>query len=497
MAEREAPKIVYNAVPTLAKFHASNALYRGVMGPVRSGKSTGMCFEIMRRAIEQQPYKGIRRTRWAVVRNTYPELRDTTLKTWLMWFQEDQFGKFNLQRMQHNIRFSLPDDTIVETEVLFRALDRPDDVRKLLSLELTGAWTNETREIPKAIIDALGDRVGQFPSKHEGGCTWRGVIMDTNPPDEDHWYYKLAEEERPPGWEFFRQPGALIEREGKFLPNPAAENIKNLNEGHDYYLSRVAGKSIDYIRVYYCAQYGFVIDGKPVIHEYVDAVHCALEPIQPNRNLTVYVGLDFGLTPAALFAQRYPNGRWAWIDELVSEDMGITRFAEILQTKIHREYPGFEFEFYGDPAGNQRMQTDEKTCFQILHAKGIPAVPAPTNDFTVRREAIAVPLSRLIDGQPGLIVSPKCKYARKGLAGGYCYKRLKVAGDERYRDKPDKTIYSHVVDAGGYAMVGGGEGNKVVSNAAGMTAEQARRLYQRHLPPDAQQYIHFDFGGAF
>lgn len=487
--------INYKPTPTLKRFHKSDAFMRVVIGPVRSGKSTAMCMEIMRRACQQRAFKGVRHSRWAIVRNTYPELRDTTLKTWLMWFPEEHFGKFNWQQMTHHVEFYLQDGTLVRAEVLFRALDRPNDVRKLLSLELTGGWINEAREVPKAIVDALGDRVGQYPSKMIGGCTWRGVMLDTNPPDEDHWLYKLAEEERPEGWDFFKQPGALIEKDGKFLPNPAAENIENLNEGHNYYLTRLAGKSPDYIRVYYCAQYGFVIDGKPVFPEYVDAVHCSHEILKPERDLPVYIGLDFGLTPAALFAQRLINGRWIWIDELVSDNMGISRFAELLGNKIHREYPGFEFKIYGDPAGQQRAQTDEKTCFQILHAKGIQAVPAPTNDWTTRREAIAVPLSRLIDGKPGLIISPKCKMARKGLAGGYCYKRLQVVGDERYRDKPDKNIYSHVIDAAGYAMLGGGEGNRIVTGEQSMTPEEARKLYIQNLPPDAREYINFDFGG--
>ena len=73
-------------------------------------------------------------------------------------------------------------------EVLFRALDRPADVKKLLSLELTGAWVNEAREVPKAIIDGLQGRVGRYPSMREGGCTWSGLMMDTNPPPDRDCY---------------------------------------------------------------------------------------------------------------------------------------------------------------------------------------------------------------------------------------------------------------------------------------------------------------------
>lgn len=447
----------YTAVPTLRKVHRDSSFYRGVMGPVRSGKSTGMSMEIMRRVMEQRAGKdGIRRSIWAIVRNTYGELRDTTLKTWMMWFPQEYFGKFNRQEMIHRLDFN-----DVYAEVMFRALDRPDDVAKLLSMELTGAWVNEAREVPKAIVDTLGDRVGQYPPPARGGCSWSGVMMDSNPPDEDHWWYKLAEEERPEGWQFFRQPGGLVERGLEFYINPKAENLNNLNEGADYYLKRLPGKSKDYIRVYYCAQYGFVIDGKPVIPEYIDAVHCATEPLTPVQGVKLYIGLDFGLTPAAIFMQRLPSGRWIWLDELCAEDMGISRFADVLKPKIANEYRGFEIEIYGDPSGDYRAPTDERTPFQILDVKGIKAIPAPTNDFTIRRESIAVPLQRFIGGKPGLMISPKCKRARKGLAGGYCYRRMKVSGDERFHDKPDKNLYSHPVEAGGYALLGGGEGEQL------------------------------------
>ena len=451
----------YHIHRTLQRFHDSEAFYRGVKGPVGSGKSTAMCFEIMIKAGEQSPNKdGVRKTRWAIIRNTYRELEDTTLKTWLHCFPEDKYGRFNQQHMTHHIKGPTTD-----IEVMFRALDRPDDIKKLLSLELTGGWINEAREVPKGVVDALGDRVGRYPAEDDGGPTWHGVIMDTNAPDDDHWWYRLAEEETPEDWAFWNQPGGLIETsDGVFEDNPDAENIANLPErnGKSYYQTRKGGKTDAYIRVYYCNQYGFVQEGKPVYPEYFDHAHCFKENIEVDPNATVYVGIDFGLTPAAVFGQRTINGRWVWIDELVTEDMGASRFAEILGQKIRSEYRDCKFEIYGDPAGDQRAQTDETTPFQILRAKGVDAYPAPSNDAVLRHEAVAVPLGRLIDGHPGLLVSPKCKMVRKGLAGGYHYKRIQVAGDERFHDKPDKNKYSHPVEAGEYMMLGAGEGYSLI-----------------------------------
>ncbi|KKM66658.1 hypothetical protein LCGC14_1479040, partial [marine sediment metagenome] len=214
---------------------------------------------------------------------TYRELLDTTVKTWLDWFREEHVGRFNKHSMTHNMRWN-----DIDCEVLFRALDRPGDISKLLSMELTGAWVNEAREVPKGVIDTLGDRVGQFPAKKDGGCTWEGVLLDTNPPDDDHWWYEMAEEQEydgipvdPSAWQFFRQAGGIMEVDGKFIPNPDAENIGNLNQGAGYYLKRLPGKKKSYIRVYYCAQYGYVQEGKPVHEEYVEHVHCAKEVIWP------------------------------------------------------------------------------------------------------------------------------------------------------------------------------------------------------------------------
>jgi hypothetical protein len=272
----------------------------------------------------------------------------------------------------------------------------------------------------------------------------------------------MAEEDRPPGWEFFSQPGALIPFEDTFRPNPLAENAHNLNEGMDYYLTRMHGKKRDYVLVYYCAQYGFVQEGKPVWQEYVDDVHCAKHIIPPVNGLKIYVGLDFGLTPAAIFGQRMPNGRWIIIDELCATDMGITNFCKLLKPHIQDNYSEFEFKFTGDPAGDKRSEVDEKTPFQILKKNKIPAKPAPTNDFMVRRDAVGNALTRMVDGKPGLMISPKCRNLRKGMAGAYAFKRVQVSGAERFHDKPDKNQYSHPCDGLQYMMLGAGEGDMVI-----------------------------------
>ena len=470
-------KLDFSSAPTIARFFKSDAFVRGLMGPVGSGKSYACCAEIFRRAVQQRPSPrdGVKYSRWAIVRNTHPMLRTTTLKTWLELLPEHVWGPVKYSPpITHHITLPPRDGAAgIDMEVLFLALDDPKDVRKLLSLELTGAWVNEARELPKAVVDGLTHRVGRYPTKADGGPSWRGVIMDSNPMDDDHWYYRLAEKDRPTGrfaWDFFRQPGGVLEVPLEELPeempeaqgyihqagrwwqtNPKAENLRNLPTG--YYDQLLGGKNLDWIQCYAKGEYTFVQEGRPVWPEFNDQMMAA--DLEPEPNVPVHIGLDFGLTPAAVFAQKLPDGRWHVLHELVSFDMGLERFCSMLKSDIEARFPRMEMLVWGDPAGSQRDQIFETTAFDHLKTHGILARPTATNEFRTRREALAIPMGRLIDGKPGFMIDRRCLKLRKSLGGGYHFKRLAIgAGQERFRDVPDKNEHSHVGDAAGYCLLG-------------------------------------------
>ncbi|MDH5258191.1 MAG: hypothetical protein OEX07_09280, partial [Gammaproteobacteria bacterium] len=116
-------------------------------------------------------------------------------------------------------------------------------------------------------------------------------------------------------------------------------------------------------------------------------------------------------------------------------------------------FPGMKFISYGDPGGAQRAQTDERTAIDILNQLGIKTEEAKTNLFTPRRDAVGNQLSRLVDGEPAFIIDPSNKMLIKGMNGSYKFKRIAVAGDERFKDEPDKNMYSHVCEALQYPML--------------------------------------------
>ena len=110
---------------------------------------------------------------------------------------------------------------------------------------------------------------------------------------------------------------------------------------------------------------------------------------------------------------------------------------------------------------------------------------APSQDLTLRRAAVVSCLTRLVDGKPGLVVSPACRTLRTGFQGAYCYRRLRVTGDERYTDKPDKNKFSHPHDALQYLLSGAGEGRAVLGKerrkrAAASRPTKANSKYEIH-----------------
>lgn len=499
------PSFYFDAAPTIGQFITdSESLFRVVIGPVGSGKTTGMCCEVMRIADMQLCYPGdaYKRARIAIIRNTTPELKTTTINTWKDWFPEEACGPIVWSSpIKHKIirrpqgRPGDPDfKPGLNLEVLFLALDKPKDVKKLRSLELTAAYINEISEVPYQILNMLKRRVGRYPAAREiDGRKYEAVracvIADSNAMDEDHWLFKLKEEQ-PVGWTFFVQPPAILEVEDHtkikvrcvepdpryraklfhveqvikaagrlWVVNPEAENIKYLRT--NYYYDQVSGSDLPSIRRDLQAKFVYVQDGRPVVSNYHDETFAVDDlPLLKDRDLLA--GLDVGggtLNPACILAQRSRRGTWLLHAEIVPDEMGVENFHRAIRQALPEIAPGFEIaKAYADPACIKRDELYEVQIKDFLSAKGIPVMEAPTNDIRARIDAWHMVFNRFIDGRPGVLINKKrCPRLRRGLAGGWFFKRMQVAGEERYRDMPIKNEYSHPCDAGGYLLLGGGE----------------------------------------
>lgn len=495
-------EIKYIPSKTAAKFHKSRKVVKAFMGPIGNGKTSAAINELLMIAFQQWPNSsGVRKTRFVIVRNTFPELSTTTLRSWKQWVPESICPIVMNPVIQGKLVSNLGDGTSIDIEVIFLPLNSDDDVSKLMSLECTAIYINEAKYIPYSAVVGARGRIGRYPAEADGyqdtatykaprgedgnirACRRKHLIMDTNPPDTDHWWYHLSRNGYLPNTEnieqakkdtaeifdFFDGPPPLIRQaDGSYLPNPEAENISHLSDGYKYYHDMIAGNTQDYINVNILGMYGSVKSGKPVYPQFNYEFHVSKEHFFPLQGVPIGLGWDFGLMPSLTIGQLGAKGQLRIIAELCGEDIDVRSFArDIVKPYLERHFKGCEVAFsLGDPSGNFRGEGEGKSAIGILNDDyvdgterldmGFVTDPAPTNDPTKRVDAVVRFLSKITsDGKAGFVIDKRCRMLIKGFEGGFCYERKKVGGSEGlYRDKPDKGKYSHIHDSLMYLCLG-------------------------------------------
>ena len=421
-----------------------------------SGKSSTCIMEIMLTGMRQKKVDGVRKSKVLVVRSTYPQLVATTIPDWKQWVDPEQFPVIMSSPMRCHVKQRLSDGSWMDMEVEFLALDEITDDEKLKSYNITFAWVNEASGIQHYhLISTLLSRCGRYPHKRDGGPTWAGLLMDTNPPSDRHWWHEKFEVEKPPGWEHFRQPGAVIwdASNDKWVLNDGdeapAENIDNLGMGWEYYRRLINGNDDQWIRVFLAGEYGANIAGKPVYPSFKDTVHVSNLVLTPDRNLQVIFAFDWGLNPALSVQQVNQMGQLVILDELDPEDIDLETFMEehVVPLRANR-YQGCRIIGVGDPAGRGRSGLDKRTPFIVVKSYGIECVPAVDNDSVVTRTDC---LKSFLARRNGLLISSQCKTHIQGFRGSYHFKIGNTADVES--QQPVKNHHSHTMNACEYGAM--------------------------------------------
>lgn len=446
----------FEASPTGSQFIAGRSFIKGVMGPVGGGKSTIAFFELLSRAFSQEPYNGVRRTKFIVLRNTMAQLKATVkplIDQWMVQMPPSPMGQWRLTDMTFEIRARLPDQTVLHTEFVLMAADTPDDVRRLLSVECSAAWVEEAREVDPEVFAGLQGRTARFPNRASGGVTYPGVIFSTNPPPLGGFWHELIT--RPPkNTQIFIQPSALLE-DGSI--NPEAENLKHLDP--DYYDNLVAANTDAWVDVYLRNNFGPGNMGQPVFKaSFRRDFHVSKSPLNAVTQSTspLIVGMDNGLQAAATIMQRDARGRVNVLDVCYvpeEQTMGVESFLERKLVPLLKENYPFKPEnvvFLLDPACFQRSQVDEKTIAQAVMNYGFTVRKAPTNDPERRISAVEALFSRQIDGAAAILIDQRCSYLIEALEWGYRYKVTK-SGETTLT--PEKSHHSHLADSMQYAAL--------------------------------------------
>ena len=474
--------IIYEAPPTCAHFMKSAAFFRLIAGPVGSGKTTACMFELFRRSCEQAPAPdGYRYTRYAIVRQTLKQLKDTVLKDITAWLS----GVAQYKVSDSTIYIECGD---VRSEWILIPLDNPEDQRRLLSMQLTGAWMSEAIEMDVGLVAPLSGRCGRYPSAAMGGASWFGIIADTNFPAEGSDWHKMMALETPPDWQIFEQPSGMSEEAENLewlvqtpetLKLPVEDPARQA-QGRTYYerFVRQYGEDSDWVRRYVYAQYGDDPSGTAVFRDSFKMSFHVVDELEPVNGMPLITGQDFGRDPCSIITQLDHKGRLLVLDEGIAEDTGLElHLQKTLRPLLMADrYLGKPVALIGDPSGVSKSSIYEETTFDVLKRLGFAAYPAPTNDIDPRIRAVEAFLLAQRDGGPAILFDRKrCPRIIRAMAGGYRYGKMK---DGRRKPAPEKNEYSHIADALQYACLAahGGMGEMVAKHLMKRTRREKVRI---------------------
>lgn len=459
----------FDRYPTLLKFNRSAALVRGVIGPAGSAKTTYGIKDLVIRSMLQAPapQDKTRYTRWVVIRNTRKQLESNTLESFKL-----ALGPLlaytrivRMPQIKATWQMDLPDGTSLFSEWLFAGMDDEKAIGDALGAEVTGGIIDEASQIPETIPNIILTRVGRYPSSVRGTPSWRGLILTSNGPKENHWLYEWSIvgkpewkqwEERNPGkkyFELFQQPPALLRPEnegGDWKENPEAENIHNLDGGYDYYY-KMLGNDDDMVIAYVEGKFSKLRTGKVVYPEFRRKIHIIPRArLRLTDGAPVVLSFDFGRTPVCLVGIVTGTGRIIIIDEVAGTDMAIETLVDgQLLPLLKQRYPRMPVaNAWGDPAGADGQQNTELTPFGVLQARNIPInVPWDTrNKLEPRIAAVRRRLMTLAsDGLPMLQITDNCKILIAALEDGYIYESVRGKADV-YKEVPTKSHVNWVSD---------------------------------------------------
>ena len=489
---------------TLREFYncPADPRFHFIRGPEGSGKTTAVCHKILRMMLEMPVDKnGCLSSKAMATRTTYPELMTTTLQDWknfmksILAHDHDDPDYYQIGRWDMNTPYTHIIDGIyqkhgqknvrkvsewihkgskVRAEMMFLPLLSESDIQKLRGYHLSFAWISECQFSSWEVIEAVSGRVGRYPRLSDvDHAQWPMLVLgDTNSCEEDCWFYVKAEREKPPNIRFYHQPGGVVkDRAGRYVLNPKAENLKNLPR--DYYSNRLLGTQGNRFRMMTANEYGYYESGSAVFQEFDAQWHVSGDLEYSGADL--FVGMDFGLWPAAVIIQREIDGHGfeqvRVLDEIVPQDpktgsepehgTSTREFAPMLKRRLMSIMQTHGIEAYsgaGDPKGDDRDTHSKHRGYEVLRNGGIFLRKAHTNDPTERLGVIHQMLVEGHKGKPKLIIHERCRVLTQAFAGRYAWARKQIRGHHSATISGDmpKGYHSHVMDALQYALLGMG-----------------------------------------
>ena len=490
------PRVVLRPPGPIAMgFQRSRAFIKFCIGPVGSGKTMAALQAGLELGVKQggkKNQKGIlvRKARIGVIRESYPSIESTILKSWHNIIPINE-GKFSLRapythHFQRVIKRNAEGEPteIVEVTFEFRAIGDMSVEEACRGWEVNGVIVDEADIQPAGLISFLTGRVGRFSDLDPSSVVDPQIICVMNMPDIDNHAYQLAmdrvmgdlEDEAAailkewlgdrPLIETFIQPGGM---------EPDAENLHNLEGGRAYYVRQIAANKNkpQYVDRMVHNKPVSLMHGEPINGDFSQREHVG--PVTWDRRFKLIVGVDQGQFAAAVIGFRNQMGQWRAVGEVVNVakdgksqlKVGAKAFGRQVRAKLLEDFRvvhADQIRVVGDPAmfaasDKPADEYDWRLSFQA--ALGFPVHRAKTNRVALRHQVIW-------DAQGergGYMADPSCRTLIRAHAGGYRYAKATLkTGETRDELEAANTFYTNIADAEQYAAL---EGEHVISDVRG------------------------------
>lgn len=500
---RKGKDLAYYPSRTLELLHQEERMVRGVMGPVGSGKTTGVVADMNMRHYHQRICRdNIVRDRFALVRGTKTLLLETLVDTWIAMFPKTKMGTTSkgVEGLLRTKRNGVWHELILSGF----GLDKAGALSTLLSNNFSGAIINEAVTISEKAKDGVVGRCGRYPDMRlappgfetmdgswideDGYPCWflnHGVSMDTNAASEDSWWYKKSRDGMAdPNYEvYLEQPPAAFKvwndeterweyelNRGQRPGIPHAENIDHLQRHWNYYRDIIGTSGVEHISRYVLCEYSKTEIGTPVFTDFSERWHVAKNGVPwPTPGTRIFGGMDFGQSRRVVLGYLSPEGRLMIFAEAIDSSGSIETFADNMLRPMLAEH-GFsvsDLTLYCDPAGLNRTEHSPKGGIYLMRQCGFDAMPPKNlvnNDVLTRLEAVRHFLTRIVGSKGAVQFDKGCTYVIRSIGGGYVWGRRRVGVEYLDTDEPAKNGHSHIADAFQYLCCGirwGGDTNKI------------------------------------
>lgn len=490
--------------PVSEAFFWDESFVSFIQGPYGSAKTTTCFMRLLRRALEMPICRdGKRHYRVLVLRDTYRRMERTAIRSWHKWFKpsDGQWSGGQDRPSKHILELEGLDGIVTVFEIEFAAVGDLDIEDFMGGYEITDLFLNEVNLQKQEVLTYGAGRCGRFPAIKDlpadtplkgtmigpdgneislagytitrlppgvkykdlppGAVFNYGIMGDLNAPEYGSWLLEMKFGKLDPGAErlgetkFFRQPGGR---------EPDAENTQHLAPGYYAQLAAANAHQPWWVARMIDNKPGFSRHGKPVYGEYNEELHCPKLPIPILPNVPLEFGFDggtSGLHPAAVVGQRSSIGQMRIIKEFYLGRCGPTRFAEAIATWLDsNETKGVPLakECYVDPTAFDGVdeQSGELGFIDIVeNITGLHLKEAPSNEPSIRQDAVRQELVYLIDGkQPALVICKTCIWLHKGMASDYRFSKIRRETGDEHAEAPMKNESSHPQDALQYLMLG-------------------------------------------